>query len=204
MARSLAGTLACARSWASARSRVRPCPVWGRGGAANPTLRSWLLDKGIADRNSDPRSLKHDRAGVVLLLHMEDRGLDLVKIEPLAQHVEQIELAAEDAPGRADGEGRGFGIDDRRVPALVDRLVVLGQFLVPLEMLEFEERAARRRGPLQDLRVVRAFADTGPRSGILGSNAGTSAGDGRTIELRIRISRRGGGSARCSGSRARV
>ena len=39
---------------------------------------------------------------------------------------------------------------------------------------------------------------------ILGSNAGTSAGDGRTIELRIRISRRGGGSARCSGSRARV
>src|SRR5208337_2420214 len=36
---------------------------------------------------------------------------------------------------------------------------------------------------------------TAPRSGILGSNAGTSAGDGRTIELRIRISRRGGGSA---------
>ena len=29
-------------------------------------------------------------------------------------------------------------------------------------------------------------------------------GDGRTIELRIRTSRRGGGSARCSGSRARV
>src|SRR5271165_5202928 len=45
---------------------------------------------------------------------------------------------------------------------------------------------------------------TAPRSGILGSNAGTSAGDGRTIELRIRTSRRGGGSARCSGSRARV
>ena len=31
-----------------------------------------------------------------------------------------------------------------------------------------------------------------------------SAGDGRTIERRIRISQRGGGSARCSGSRARV
>ncbi len=45
---------------------------------------------------------------------------------------------------------------------------------------------------------------TAPRSGILGSNAGTSANDGRTIELRIRTSRRGGGSARCSGSRARV
>src|SRR5271157_3513791 len=44
---------------------------------------------------------------------------------------------------------------------------------------------------------------TAPRSGILGSNAGMSAGDGRTIELRIRISRRGGASARCSGSRAR-
>ena len=37
----------------------------------------------------------------------------------------------------------------------------------------------------------------------LGSNAGMSADDGRTIELRIRISRRGGGNARCSGSRAR-
>jgi N-terminal half of MaoC dehydratase len=45
---------------------------------------------------------------------------------------------------------------------------------------------------------------TAPRSGNLGSNAGTSAGDERTIELRIRISRRGSGSARCSGSRARV
>ena len=38
----------------------------------------------------------------------------------------------------------------------------------------------------------------------LGSNDGMSAGDGRTTELRILISRRGGGSARCSGSRARV
>ena len=45
---------------------------------------------------------------------------------------------------------------------------------------------------------------TALRSGIWESNAGTSAGDGRTIELRIRTSRRGGGSARCSGSRARV
>ena len=46
--------------------------------------------------------------------------------------------------------------------------------------------------------------DTAPRSGILGSNGAMTAGDGRTIELRIRISRRGGESARCSGSRARV
>src|SRR5271166_6481204 len=45
---------------------------------------------------------------------------------------------------------------------------------------------------------------TAPRSRSLGSNAAMSAGDGRTIELRIRISRRSGGSARCSGSRARV
>src|SRR5271167_777743 len=43
-----------------------------------------------------------------------------------------------------------------------------------------------------------------PRSGILGSNGAMNAVDGRTIELRIRISRRGGESARCSGSRARV
>jgi hypothetical protein len=36
---------------------------------------------------------------------------------------------------------------------------------------------------------------TAPRSGNLGSNATMSAGDGRTTELRIRISRRGGGKA---------
>ena len=42
------------------------------------------------------------------------------------------------------------------------------------------------------------------RSGTLGSNGAMSAGDGRTTELRIRISQRGGGSARCSGSRALV
>jgi transposase-like protein len=38
----------------------------------------------------------------------------------------------------------------------------------------------------------------------LGSSADMSAGDGRTIGPRIRISRRDGGSARCSGSRVRV
>jgi hypothetical protein len=43
---------------------------------------------------------------------------------------------------------------------------------------------------------------TPPRLASLGSNGGMSVGDGRTTELRIRISRRGGGSARCSGSRA--
>jgi putative transposase len=45
---------------------------------------------------------------------------------------------------------------------------------------------------------------TAQPSMFLGSNAGMSAGDGKTIERRIRISQRGGGSARCSGSRARV
>ena len=45
---------------------------------------------------------------------------------------------------------------------------------------------------------------TAPRSVFLGSNAGMSAGDGRTIEPRIRISRHDGGRARWSGSRARV
>ena len=43
---------------------------------------------------------------------------------------------------------------------------------------------------------------TAPRSEILASNATMSAGDGRTTEPRIRISRRGDGNARCSGSRA--
>ena len=90
---------------------------------------------------------------------MEDRGLDAVEIEPLAQHVDQIELAAEDAPGRTDGESRGLCIDNRRVPALVDRLVSQRRRLVALKMLELEERAARRRRPLQDLRAVWAFAE---------------------------------------------
>jgi len=36
----------------------------------------------------------------------------------------------------------------------------------------------------------------------LGIEGRHERGDGRTTELRIRISRRGGGSARCSGSRA--
>jgi hypothetical protein len=45
---------------------------------------------------------------------------------------------------------------------------------------------------------------TGPPSVFLGSNACMSAVDGRTIERRIRISQRGGGSARCSDSRAWV
>ena len=39
------------------------------------------------------------------------------------------------------------------------------------------------------------------RFGILGSNGAMSAGDG-TTEPRIRMSRRGGGNARCGGSRA--
>ena len=40
-----------------------------------------------------------------------------------------------------------------------------------------------------------------PRPGTWGSKVGTNGGDGRTTEPRIRISRRGGGNARCSGSR---
>jgi hypothetical protein len=45
---------------------------------------------------------------------------------------------------------------------------------------------------------------TAPRSESSGSNAGMIAGDGRTTEQRIRISRHDGGNARCSGSRVRV
>ena len=60
------------------------------------------------------------------------------------------------------------------------------------------------RPPPRELSDVAAEIADRPRSGSLGSNATMSAGDGRTTELRIRISRRGGGSARCSGSRARV
>src|SRR5271166_2024034 len=90
---------------------------------------------------------------------MQDRRLDLVEVEPLPQHVDQVELTADDSPGRADGESRGLRVDDRGVPALMDRLIILGQFLIALKMLELEERAARRRRPLEDLRAVLAFAE---------------------------------------------
>ena len=53
-------------------------------------------------------------------------------------------------------------------------------------------------------RLVTDDLRSSPPSMFLGSNAGMSAGDGRTIERRIRISQPGGGSARCSGSRVRV
>ena len=43
-----------------------------------------------------------------------------------------------------------------------------------------------------------------PRAGDLGIEAAMTAVDGATIGRRIRISRRGGGRARCRGSRARV
>ena len=45
---------------------------------------------------------------------------------------------------------------------------------------------------------------TAQRPSISASNAGMSAGDGRTIGPRIRISRPDGGNARCSVSRARA
>src|SRR5271166_992733 len=106
---------------AIARSTLPSFGSWGCSQDHAPG-RLTIADR-VANRNSDPRSLKHDRAGVVFFLHMKDRGLDFVKIEPLAQHVNQIELAADDAPRRADREGGGFGVHDRRVPALMDRFV---------------------------------------------------------------------------------
>jgi hypothetical protein len=45
---------------------------------------------------------------------------------------------------------------------------------------------------------------TARRPSISASNAGMSAGDGRTIGPKIRISRLDGGSARCNASRARA
>jgi len=52
-------------------------------------------------------------------------------------------------------------------------------------------------------RLAKHADETAAQLESLGSNAGMSRGDGRTIDLRIRINRRGGGNARCSGSRAR-
>jgi hypothetical protein len=61
-------------------------------------------------------------------------------------------------------------------------------------------RAVDAEGEVLD--VPTTCGHTAPQSGSLGSNATMNAGDGRTTEQRIRISRRGGGSARCNGSRA--
>ena len=66
-------------------------------------------------------------------------------------------------------------------------------YSTPVPWFALERRRAGQTAPT-------TCDHTAPRSETLGSNAGMSAGDGRTIEQRIRISRRGGGSTRCSGS----
>jgi hypothetical protein len=61
---------------------------------------------------------------------------------------------------------------------------------------EASRNLASRRGLSENRRP------TAPRPGTWRSKASTNRGDARTTELRIRINRRSGGSARCSGSRA--
>jgi hypothetical protein len=53
---------------------------------------------------ADARGFEHDAAGLEFILHVQNGGLDLVELEPFAQHVDQVELAAKDAPGGADRE----------------------------------------------------------------------------------------------------
>lgn len=93
---------------------------------SEPTPRAFALHERVADRQANTRRFEHDTAGVVFFFHVQDGGLDLVELKPLAQHVEQIELSAEDALGGADRERGGFRVDDRRIPALDDCFEAFG------------------------------------------------------------------------------
>ena len=102
---------------------------------AKPAPRAFALHERIADRQTNARSFEHDAAGVVLFLHVQDGGLDFVELEPLAKHIDQIKLAAEDAPGRADRERSSLIVDDGRVPALDDCFEAARRRLVALKIL---------------------------------------------------------------------
>src|SRR5208283_3969903 len=75
----------------------------------------------------------------------------------------------------------------------------LGRWVASRGRTGAETSRRAKRTPVTSLTTCDHIAQ---RSGILGSNGTMSAGDRRTTEPRIRISRRGGGNARCSGSRA--
>ena len=124
-----------------------------------PLPRALPFDERVANGQPDARRLKDNASGIPLLIHVEDRRLDLMEVQSLAQDVEQVELLSKDSPRRADGVGRGFGVDDRRVPTLHDQFIKTRRPLVALEMLELEQQPARRRRPLQDLRVIWALAE---------------------------------------------
>jgi hypothetical protein len=126
---------------------------------AEPASRAFALHERVAHRQADAGCFEHDAAGLEFILHVQDRGLDLVKVEPFAQHVDQIELAAEDAPGGADRERGGFRVDDGRIPALDDCFEPGRQRLIALKMLELYKSSAGRRRPLQDLCVVLRLAE---------------------------------------------
>jgi hypothetical protein len=66
---------------------------------AEPASRAFAFHERVADRRADASRFEHDAAGVELVLHVQNGGLDLVELEPFAQHVDQIELAAKDTPG---------------------------------------------------------------------------------------------------------
>ena len=69
--------------------------------------------------------------------------------------------------------------------------------------LKLMRKLMKKYAFVPELLVTDTCDRTAPRPATWGSKAGTNGGDGRTIEPRIRISRRGGGNARCSVSRAR-
>jgi hypothetical protein len=105
---------------------------------AEPASRAFAFHDRVADRQADARCFEHDAASLEFILHMQNGRLDLVEVEPFAQHVDQVELAALDPPGGADRERGSFSVDDGRIPALQDCFEVGRQRLVALKMLEFD------------------------------------------------------------------
>ena len=55
---------------------------------AEPASRAFALHERVADRQADARCFEHDAAGLEFILHVQDRGLDLVEVEPFAQHID--------------------------------------------------------------------------------------------------------------------
>ena len=108
-------------------------------------------------------------------------------------------------PRRGRSENRGsYGLSLAGVDAEGEVLDVLVQSKRNRHAALKLMRKLLRKYAFVPERLVTDDLRSSPPSMFLGSNAGMSAGDGRTIERRIRISQPGGGSARCSGSRARV
>ena len=143
-------------------------------------------------------------------------------IEDVVSTIDMEDLSDVVLVGHSFGSAVISGVADAR-PDLIRRLVFLDSFVVqsgqsPFNQLPKEMVEARRASPIKTPGLYRETLAMPPpapndwsrttcdhtalRRASSDLNAGASAGDGKTIERRIHTSRPGGGSARCSASRA--